>query len=504
MISKTRNKILLISFLVVILLASLLVRTIPVRTDYHFWDETVYLQNAEVLIGEQPADHYHEWDLRPPLFPLFLGLVMLFTKSLLVMHILVSLIATSVIFFTFLLGRELYDAWTGVLAAAFMGLSYTHLILSHNLLVDPILPIFWILTTYYFVRALKTGKKKHHILTGVMTGLAILMKFTSLMIAIIIPILMIVQQLFDVKKRKKENSILYICKAIKHTVKGFFFRRWTLATILTLTPYFIWNTTAYGNPLHSIMTGLSLSGGKDPFWRYVINSTELLPVIALLGLVLFLPQLKRFKETNIHVPIIVILSLVLPLQFLIANKELRFMLAILPLLAIIGARGYTAIRLQNKYYTYVISGIIILGLILSALALPPEEPHIKEQYLEQFKEGHFTTTGWHPPVEEASKWLRNNTEENTVIYTNYRWPEIAYYSKQRIIITSIHNKEDNLTSQFTQKGYVVYSPNSPANSSEHLLAIIKNNSDFTKAKRFGDMTIFFYTPENSTEALFER
>ncbi|MFP4118710.1 MAG: ArnT family glycosyltransferase [Candidatus Woesearchaeota archaeon] len=501
--ARKRQTILFI-LLIIILLSSLIVRTLPVRNDYHYWDETVYLQNAEVLIGEQPQNHYHEWDLRPPLFSLILGLIMFFTTSLPAIHIMISLLATSTIFFTYLLGRQAYDRKTGVLAAAFMGLSYAHIILSHDLLVDPILPLFWILTTYFFLKATKTKARKDYILTGIMTGLAILMKFTSLMLAIIIPITMLYQKIVEVKKRKKERVTTHILKALRHTFSEQPFLSWSLATFLTLTPYLVWNTLTYGNPIHAILTGLSHSGGKDPIMRYILHATELLPLIALTGLVLFIPQLKKFKKASIHTPFLFSLALIIPLQFLIINKELRFMLAVVPYLAIMAAHGYMSLPIKKRIYSHILTGVLITGIIITAITLPPEDPHTKQPYIEHLKEGRLQTNGWHPPLEQASEWLANHTDENMVIYTNHNWPGISYYSKQRVIITSIYKQGENLSAQFTERGYVIHSPHTPANSSENLLEIIKNNSDFSKVKRFDDMTIYQYEPANSTEAIFER
>ena len=58
-------------FLALLILFSFVIRLFPVDTSYFFWDETVYLQNAQYYAG-MPAS-YTELNIRPPLLPMMLS-----------------------------------------------------------------------------------------------------------------------------------------------------------------------------------------------------------------------------------------------------------------------------------------------------------------------------------------------------------------------------------------------------------------------------------------------
>lgn len=57
--------------LAVILVLALLIRTVPL-THSHFWDETVYLQHAKVIVDGRT--NYDEFESRPPVLPLVYAL----------------------------------------------------------------------------------------------------------------------------------------------------------------------------------------------------------------------------------------------------------------------------------------------------------------------------------------------------------------------------------------------------------------------------------------------
>ena len=148
-------------FLLLIWLFCFLIMFFPVRTGFHYWDETVYLQHADIILGGY--DNYNEFDFRPPLFPIMLAIGNLFFNSLIMSHLIVAFIASLGVFGVFLLGKDLFNEKVGLISAIFYVFLPLNLILAHDLLVDTMLPVFLLFTTFFFIRAFKTEKTKYSI-----------------------------------------------------------------------------------------------------------------------------------------------------------------------------------------------------------------------------------------------------------------------------------------------------------------------------------------------------
>ncbi|MFB6077045.1 MAG: hypothetical protein ABEK12_02860, partial [Candidatus Nanohaloarchaea archaeon] len=76
------------------------------------------------------------FDFRPPLLGLLLGGLFLVTDSIIAAHVLLGFLAALTIPLTFLLGRDLFNTPTGLLAAAGVTLSLEHIAIAHDILVD--------------------------------------------------------------------------------------------------------------------------------------------------------------------------------------------------------------------------------------------------------------------------------------------------------------------------------------------------------------------------------
>ena len=95
-------------------------------------------------------------------------------------RVLVALFDTLTLLYLFLLGRLLWNKHVGLLAAAFGAFTVQQIQLSHFFAVDPISATFVVITLYYAIRLLNTGKWRFVLLTGIMAGLAIASKFSAM------------------------------------------------------------------------------------------------------------------------------------------------------------------------------------------------------------------------------------------------------------------------------------------------------------------------------------
>jgi len=71
------------------------------------------------------------------------------------------------------LGREMFDPWTGALAAFLLSFSHWHIILSRVGYRAVLMPLLVSLSLLFLVRGLKTGRDIHYVLSALFTGLGL-------------------------------------------------------------------------------------------------------------------------------------------------------------------------------------------------------------------------------------------------------------------------------------------------------------------------------------------
>jgi len=95
-----------------------------------------------------------------------------------------AFMGTATIFFTYLIGKEIFNKKIGLLGALFLSFTFVHVRSSHYSTVD-IPTTFFIAIAFLFVILIyKTGSLKYYLLTGVFCAIAIATKFTVGFIAI--------------------------------------------------------------------------------------------------------------------------------------------------------------------------------------------------------------------------------------------------------------------------------------------------------------------------------
>jgi len=477
-------------FLTLILVFCLLISLFPVRFDFHYWDEAVYLQHAEIISGET-EDTYNELDFRPPLLSAVLGVLYLFFPSEAAAHVLISFLSVSGVLLTFILGREMFDELTGLLAAAIFGLSPLLVQLSHDILVDTVLVVPWLLTAICLWGAIETEKSSYYALAGFATGLAVLAKFTSLVLLPVVLVLIFVNRVAG--KSYNVQTFAYEAKAMILDKKLYLY---ALVFVLTLTPYLIWVYLNYGAVLHSFIVALEVSGAATPFFTYLLSPHRYILIPFWIGLVIFIAKIKSVEKRKTFFLLTFFLALYLPLQFYIENRELRYLLPVIPFVAVILSRGFTVLEEDyKKYYKH----LIVLTVLLSLFMLPGQ---IEERNI--FEEGLYVDH-WNPPVQEAAEWMKTETSEDAVLYTNHRFPELAYYSDREIVLLNSHQPyfDDsrnlsvlNISEDRTQPiekpiepGYIFFEKESPHNwPSEDLI----QDEYIHLNETFNGMKILFY------------
>jgi YYY domain-containing protein len=96
---------------------------------------------------------------------------------------LVALSDTATIYLVYLLGRRLYGAWAGLLAAAFSAFTVLQIQLAHFFAVDPVSTTFTLLALYGATRMYDRHTGGAAVLTGVGIGLAVSSKYSAAPVA---------------------------------------------------------------------------------------------------------------------------------------------------------------------------------------------------------------------------------------------------------------------------------------------------------------------------------
>src|SRR5215470_1083367 len=155
------------------LLLALFIRIVPL-TYSHFWDETVYLQHARVILDGR-AD-YEELSYRPPFLSLIYALGFALWNNIFVANLVQGVITTIAVVFMFLLMRPMFGLAAAVFGALLLAFTPYFVIASHDLLTDMPAVALMIAAMWLFD---KQGSR-YAIVSGVVYALAIQTRFTSL------------------------------------------------------------------------------------------------------------------------------------------------------------------------------------------------------------------------------------------------------------------------------------------------------------------------------------
>jgi 4-amino-4-deoxy-L-arabinose transferase-like glycosyltransferase len=200
-----------------ILLLALLIRVVPL-TYSHFWDETVFLQDAKVI--SDGRTNYDEFFERPPLLSILYAAGFSLWDNIYVANLVQGLLTTLAVLFAFLYVRRTFG-WVAGLCAAFLFAFTPYLVeTSHELLTDMPAAALMLAAMWLF----DGSRASSALLAGVAYALAIETRFTSLFL--------IVYFLLELAVRPKRLARLVLLGA---------------GATVTLAPYLVWLKWQYGS-----------------------------------------------------------------------------------------------------------------------------------------------------------------------------------------------------------------------------------------------------------------
>jgi 4-amino-4-deoxy-L-arabinose transferase-like glycosyltransferase len=157
--------------------------SIYTRPESLLFDENYYYPLAEGIIRGTFKDTYV---IRPPLYPLFLaGIFKIFGVGFRPALVVTSLLRGALIAGVALLGRRYVSRLAGLIAACIIAI-YPMLIFTYTRFVSEVLyiPLF-VLSFWYLERAARSGEARDSLIAGVWSGLATLVRSTSLFFTVL-------------------------------------------------------------------------------------------------------------------------------------------------------------------------------------------------------------------------------------------------------------------------------------------------------------------------------
>jgi 4-amino-4-deoxy-L-arabinose transferase-like glycosyltransferase len=414
--SRRRQIILEAAFLLLLVAAAFLVRVWAI-SEVHFWDETVYLQNAEVICCGKA--NYSELGSRPPLLSLIFAAVFLLWHHVYAACIVTALLNALGPALLYVSGRMIAGRtaaaiaslllafspfFVGVFPAGFVSDNTGNSLLSDSPALTLILLAFWL-----FLRALRKQTGLRFACAGFVLALAVLMRFASLSSAGVLALLVLAAD------------------------------RWCVAALacgagsaVGIGPYLCWSRFRYGGFLTTLSDGWGHFDGpaESPLF-YLKNFGAIFSWITLAGLALWIgrwawenwTQKKRDEKGSRRLEAFLWLWAATLLLFFSAlhHKEPRYVMPLAPPLFLLAGIGLSVV-LEIRQTAARFAGIVLLAGALAYTFLP-----VRERFTLPFIDDEVSVEM------EVSDFLNHSVPPATVLYSNYNYPVFGYLTNLRVV-----------------------------------------------------------------------
>jgi hypothetical protein len=368
--------------LVFLIIISIIVR---IMLLFHYktvwWDSAVYIGIGKALFsfGKQGI-----WEsFRPLILSLFLGLVWKLDLNPLIIGKLLELSCSIIsIVFIYMIGKEIFNKNTGIIAAILLSFSPIFFFMGFQLYVS-------IPATTFLLGSLYMLLKNRYIISGALIGLSALTKFTYI---IIIPFFII----YIVITQKNISRILNFSSSLT----------------VTFIPFLILNYILYQNPFlpftfaSSVIKKVLICNyiTVQPWYFYMLRIIidNPLNVLLLAGIPLIITTAIKTKDKKKRYTYLLTICLaIVPLLYLqtMTCKIYRYMIIALPFITLISAYTidrYTPKKLINHIFAYILILTLALtgGYYFSQINIERDTFFDNHPFLEQ-SEKVFVTSPWH-------------------------------------------------------------------------------------------------------------
>jgi 4-amino-4-deoxy-L-arabinose transferase-like glycosyltransferase len=371
--------------------------------DAMLWDESVYLATGENLLNSHP--YYSEIDYRPPMMPVLIWILSGFMPLVKAGQVISSAMLIMGIIAIYLLGREFKDWVTGLISAVVFAACPFLLHNSSKVMTDIPSVSLVMLSIFFLLRFLKRRSDPYLLWSAIFMGLAILMRFTSIVAVVIVPLLIMLH--------KRKVSLIY---------------RYGVYMLIPLLPYFVWAQLTQGFALLPFIKAQVIIAGSgdiaDPLY-YIKAIYKVGGPVILLGLALYLLGLTR-REIRHHDWFLLIWAglFLLYLSFN-SHKEMRYFLPTLPPIVLLSAIGLT--RKRDAWLQVLMALAATLAILFPLHRITYFDGRMdlgEDILLDQSRQ-----------VMAAAPFIVAHLGEGEVVYSHSYYPIIAFYAKRETLST---------------------------------------------------------------------
>ena len=413
-----RHALLECAFIALMIGGAFVLRVWPL-SKMHFWDEAVYLQNAEVICCGKA--NYSELDSRPPLLSLMFAAVFLLWHHIYAADIAAALLNALGSAWLYLSGRMIVGRiaaaiaslllafspfFVGVFPSGFASDNTGNSLLSDSPALSLILLAFWLL-----LRALRKQTELRFACAGFVLGLAVLMRFASLSSICALSLLILAAD--------RWWRAAFACAA------GFF---------VGIGPYLFWSRLHYGGVFETFRRGWQYyQGARESPLLYVRNFGNIFCWITLVGIALWVGRwVWQWKQTRSEIDLTedrpagqsrglesflwLWAAVVLVFFFALPHQEPRYAMPLAPPLFLIAGSGLSVLLTGRRTARRVVGSVLVAGLL--AYSFLPDDQRFESPFVDRGVSEEM----------EVSEFLNYNVPRGTVLYSNFNYPLFAYYT----------------------------------------------------------------------------
>lgn len=427
-----------------------------------WWDALAYASMAKtnflygVSLSEASMSVFNEIMIRPPLLPLLWSFLMKFSFTELMSKFVLQIVPSVLsVFVIYLIGKEVYDKKTALIAAAIFAVSWIHLFYSMRMLTNISALFFLLLSIYYFFKSSEELKQKYFALAIFFLSITILLRYPYGLVGFVYLIFLVFTQKLNFLKKKS-------------------FWKGGILGVTPLILFFLINFIKWGHFFPAVKTYILTAQEKPAYAYYTLGFFEHIlqtPFfwIFLLGLAVTLMHLffgfgviKKSSKLKFHMfSILLLLTNLIFLIFLLKASEDRYLFINFSSIIFPTAIGIVFIQdLIKKYSKQIATGFVIFILAWGAysqLTFGDEMIDSKKHSFSQMK--------------ETFLWIKSNTPEDAVIlgegvdfYSIYyadrtpmSWPKESFYAKvySDIVPQAWLDMRSDLTDYKVEADYIV-------------------------------------------------
>ena len=470
------------------LLLAALVRTVPL-TYSHFWDETVFLQNAKVIIDGRT--NYEEFHHRPPLLSFLYALGFAIWDNVYVANLVQGVVTTLTMVFAFLYARREF----GLSAALFSGFLFAFtpyfVEASHELLTDIPALALMLASMWLFD---KPGAR-YAFLSGIAYALAIQTRFTSLF-------LIVYFALDAILSPKKIRTLAFLLAG----------------AAVAIAPYLVWIRWNYGSfffpfvQARRIVTEWTAPVPASFYWDALL---QVFPYSMWLffgaGVLLPVARWAAYRRTGKHgerldglaglsdqakrrFVLLMWGGAFFAYMFSIPHKEVRYLLPLAIPVVVISALGLAELFRWCERQARPVRAIgILLGAAVVMLDYAPSLQKLRESWLDRSEREEV----------QIGRYLHEVSTPADTIYAAHNFPVFAFYSERRTVsLLPIQGEFDQAWRELmTQPGFLVwYYPagivetHSTYPSFKPDRQFLETNPNFHRVRAFPSAVVYGYEP----------